>query len=236
MGNAQQGCSCGSTRINIGCSPEIAAHCGTMCSRPNCDDQDWANLLLVNSAKRGEVADTRRALAGGADPNTTAMFAIQMGDIVRRNQQPVKQVTPLMRACSNGFDDVVLCLIDARALPTFQDSRGWTAPMYALAAGEFATAALVAEKVAESEMRQLRVQVQKQRVALLTTCEEDAGQEVAERLRKDLDAPGIWALPPKLGSPGLPLGVPLIKDLEVQVELQQEDDAIIADMTTRETL
>merc|ERR1719295_372399 len=75
-------------------------------------DQECLEVRLVQAVIRGDVADVQQALKQGANINTTAGLSINMGDVV---SCPMRQTTPLMRACALGHTDVVDVLLQARA-------------------------------------------------------------------------------------------------------------------------
>merc|ERR1740121_649465 len=101
---------------------ELAPECCTpqMCNRgvDALDDKECADILLVNGTVRGDLKDVRRALEMGASPNTLAGLTLKMGEPTKgRRKGAALHMTPLMRACEHGHEDVMLCLLEAKASP-----------------------------------------------------------------------------------------------------------------------
>merc|ERR1712216_204184 len=119
MGNANLGCT--PTLAVPGCTPSMASgSCTTSFTRGKSEewqdpcmptlgatrgldplgDQQCMNISLVQATIRGDARDVARALASGAQPNTTAELTLKMGDAAKDHRRgKAGHVTPLMRAC-----------------------------------------------------------------------------------------------------------------------------------------
>eukprot|EP00930_Biecheleria_cincta_P075680 TRINITY_DN6285_c0_g1_i2.p1 TRINITY_DN6285_c0_g1~~TRINITY_DN6285_c0_g1_i2.p1 ORF type:complete len:167 (-),score=20.26 TRINITY_DN6285_c0_g1_i2:114-614(-) len=138
MGNATDGCGVQLAATSADCTKTMksAALQGSECLAPELchlstgalTDQECANILLVNACIRGQLADVQRALGLGASPNTFASLSLKMGDVSkgRKRKGDASHVTPVMRACEMGHEDVVEFLLNARASPAQCDSKGWS--------------------------------------------------------------------------------------------------------------
>jgi len=145
------------------------------------NDKECADVVLVQAVMRGDLEDVKKAMANDATVDTFAEIALFRGV---RDQQRIKQVTPLMRACDCGRDEVVSYLLRHRADPLRQDSRKFNALCYALGAGELALARVLLEESPHTAKMQ-QVAAWRQAEEIMDQCEEAAGHEVAEELRKD---------------------------------------------------
>merc|ERR1719215_107906 len=176
------------------CTPHMAPECCQphMCVRgvDALDDRECADILLVNGAVRGEVVDVRRALEMGASPNTLAGLTLKMGEPTKgRRRGTAVHTTPIMRCCENGHEDVMLCLIEAKASPVQCDSHGWSALCYALGAGEMKLAQLLWSRIDKKKHRSQRELVQKLSKELIAKCEREVGKEAANKVQQELDHP-----------------------------------------------
>mmetsp|Transcript_42811 Transcript_42811/g.96685 ORF Transcript_42811/g.96685 Transcript_42811/m.96685 type:complete len:206 (-) Transcript_42811:226-843(-) len=176
------------------CSP--AAECCTphLCGRnvDALDDRECADILLVNGTQRGDLPDVKRALAMGASPNTPAGLSLRMGEPTggRKKQQ---LMTPLMRACWLGHEDIMMTLLEARASPCQCDSHGWSALCHALGAGELQLARQLAEQLDPAKLQSQKDTIHKLRSEVVMKCEKDVGKDVADFVRRELDPPGFFA-------------------------------------------
>lgn len=112
-----------------GCTPIVA-------SQPCCmhiQDVHVANLFLVQSVIDGDLSGVTRALAAGADVDTTVEMSADPG---ATDAKQVQHVTPVMHAAALGHKDIVRNLVDASASLLRRDSRGWPPLCYALASCE----------------------------------------------------------------------------------------------------
>merc|ERR1719385_128653 len=64
----------------------------------------------------------QRALDLGASPNTTAGLTLKMGEPTKGKKRNL-HVTPLMRACKLGREDIVATSMEAKASPIQCDSQ-----------------------------------------------------------------------------------------------------------------
>uniref|UniRef100_A0A7S0B7T2 Uncharacterized protein n=1 Tax=Pyrodinium bahamense TaxID=73915 RepID=A0A7S0B7T2_9DINO len=152
-------------------------------------DQECVDIMLSQAVMRGDLQDMQRALAKGAQVNTIADITLNMGI---RDRKRVKKVTPLMRACEYGHEEVVSRLLEVRADPLRQDTRQWIALCYALGAGELGAARrLISETNAvANEQKDI---VMSLRHSVLEQCEEDVGEEVVAEVSKELGPGGfLW--------------------------------------------
>merc|ERR1719498_1378290 len=146
---------CTPTLASAGCSPSLSTQPGCQLPRAKPEecfdpctpalagrslaplsDQECADIALVQATVRGEVADVVRALSLGASPNTIAELTLRMGEPKKGRRGRAAHMTPLMRACELGHEDVVVQLLSAKASAVQCDSHGWTPLAHALAAGE----------------------------------------------------------------------------------------------------
>mmetsp|Transcript_133798 Transcript_133798/g.286149 ORF Transcript_133798/g.286149 Transcript_133798/m.286149 type:complete len:210 (+) Transcript_133798:104-733(+) len=152
-------------------------------------DKECADVLLVQAVTRADIADIQRALREGASVDTNAELSINMGEVTAKR---IREVTPLMRACALGHEDVVMWLIQLRANPWRTDSHGWTPLCYALGGGEFELARKLLSECKSNGERQKAV-VQKLQKHVIEQCEDSAGREKAEELRRELQPGGFLA-------------------------------------------
>lgn len=148
-------------------------------------DKKAANILLMQSAARGDTTDVLRALEMGAHPDTIMGMALALEDSGNMEERAHQHITALMRASSNGHVDVAKCLLVARASPKRRDSRGWTPLCHALGAGELAAARELlalfgATSAADATVQRLKSEV-------LEACAEECGGDVAAKLSTSLD-------------------------------------------------
>lgn len=102
-------------------------------------------------------------------------------------------MTPLMRACELGHEDVVKALLEAEACMDFTDYDGWTPLCYALAHGEMGCARLLDARMS-GDIRKLHVDlVQDLQEELLELCSLNAGKEALAALREELAPSGRFA-------------------------------------------
>lgn len=120
-----------------GCCTEIV--CKTNVS-DSLSHSQVADVLLMQSVMRGDIAGVTRALNTGADPNTTEQISLglELDDGRLRPKDAVR--TPLMWACSLGQVEIVRALIAGGADPSAVDERGWTALCFALGSGHVSLA------------------------------------------------------------------------------------------------
>eukprot|EP00929_Paragymnodinium_shiwhaense_P007827 TRINITY_DN111734_c0_g1_i1.p1 TRINITY_DN111734_c0_g1~~TRINITY_DN111734_c0_g1_i1.p1 ORF type:complete len:274 (-),score=57.81 TRINITY_DN111734_c0_g1_i1:199-960(-) len=145
-------------------------------------DKEVNNVRLLQAVMRDEVEIARRAIQDGADINTTVDFRIAMGSAtgVQRCSK-----TPLMRACEEGFGDLVLLLLESKANLVKRDERGWTALCYALSVGETDIARRVLDD-AGANAPMLLSPVRRAMPAIVQKCEATAGEEAAEQVASAL--------------------------------------------------
>lgn len=155
------------------------------------NDQECADVVLVQAVMRGDLEDVKKAISNGARVDTCAEIALFRGV---RDQQRTKYVTPLMRACDCGRDEVVSHLLRLRADPLRQDSRKFNALCYALGAGELALARVLLEESPHTAKMQ-QVAAWRQAEEIMEQCEEAAGDEVAQELRTALSPGGFLERP-----------------------------------------
>merc|ERR1719254_82836 len=98
----------------------------------------------------------------------------------RRRSGTAQHLTPLMRASEMGHEDIIDCLLEARASPTQCDSHGWTPLCYALAAGEVGVARVLANRLDKTKLRAQKEIIHKHRSDVLTKCEKEAGTEASQ--------------------------------------------------------
>merc|ERR1719159_2196970 len=124
----------------------------------------------------------QRALASGASVNTTASLTLKMGEPHKGSRKGAPlHVTPLMRACEQGNQDIVRLLLDSQANINSCDSHGWSPLCHALGSGEVDIALdLVAQ---QQDRHKLQLQrdalLGKLRPEVLARCERELGKDVA---------------------------------------------------------
>merc|ERR1712232_26298 len=99
----------------------------------------------------------------------------KMGEPTKgRRKGAAMHMTPLMRACEHGHEDIMLCLLDARASPMQCDSHGWSALCYALGAGEVSLARTLLNHIDRKKLRSQKDLVHRLRREVLAKCEKEA--------------------------------------------------------------
>mmetsp|Transcript_582 Transcript_582/g.1827 ORF Transcript_582/g.1827 Transcript_582/m.1827 type:complete len:231 (-) Transcript_582:103-795(-) len=180
---ALAGCEC--KRV-LSC--DVGEDCLMACSlsADALDDQECADVLLMQAATRGDLEDVEKALSRGACVDNCAELALNMGV---RDHKRVRRVTPLMRACEAGHQEVARRLLLQRADPWRFDTRNWTPLCYALGAGELEVGRVLLQDARGAAADSHRAMAERLQRALLEHCEVSAGDERAEELRQAL-APG----------------------------------------------
>lgn len=170
-------------------------------------DQECADIALVQATVRGEVTDVVRALSLGASPNTIAELTLRMGEPKKGRRGRAAHMTPLMRACELGHEDVVLHLIKARASTIQCDSHGWTPLCHALAAGEVAIARLICQQPNCKLERQKEI-CEKLHAEIIHKCQRDASLEVLAAVEMEFATGGLLDLGanPVEVKPDMPVG------------------------------
>lgn len=154
-------------------------------------DQECADIALVQATVRGESSDVIRALAMGASPNTIAELTLRMGEPSKKKRGGrAAHMTPLMRACELGHEDIVLQLLKARASPLQCDSHGWTPLCHALGAGEVAIARLIAQQPGFKLERQREI-CRKLEGEILMKCRNEASEEALSAVEMELGPGGL---------------------------------------------
>jgi len=160
------------------CTPALGALVGR--ALDPLSDQECADIALVQATTRGEATDVVRALSLGASPNTIAELTLRMGEPSKKGRKGrAAHMTPLMRACELGHEDVVVLLLEARASLLQCDSHGWTPVCHALGAGEVGIAKLVAQHPGFKLLRQKEICRKLQEDILLKCRSEVSEEEVA---------------------------------------------------------
>mmetsp|Transcript_70016 Transcript_70016/g.205305 ORF Transcript_70016/g.205305 Transcript_70016/m.205305 type:complete len:220 (+) Transcript_70016:112-771(+) len=154
------------------------------------DDKACADVLLVQAAMRGDVEDVRAALSKGASVDTCADLVLNMGEFAKER---VTGVTPLMRACSRGHQEVVSHLLDVRANPCRSDSVLWTPLCYAAGNGELGVVRLLLENMPKNVAERQKAAVLSLKEPILEYCEEQVGKEAAEALERETRKGGALA-------------------------------------------
>merc|ERR1719507_286975 len=144
-------------------------------------DRECNDVLLVQAVMRADTNDIMRALSQGANVDTVAGLSINMGEAVAA---VARDLTPLMRAASLGHAEVVPLLLKERADIWRHDSAGWTPLCHALASGEFDIARRLLAESKSGTDRQKAI-AQRMQSKVVEQCEESAGPEAAETLRKE---------------------------------------------------
>lgn len=198
---------------DIGCTPTLAHSPGcTPTLAPNCknedcfdpctpalanraldplSDQECADIALVQATVRGEPHDVVRALSLGASPNTIAELTLRMGEPSKKGRRGrAVHMTPLMRACELGHEDVVMCLLKGRASALQCDSHGWTPLCHALGAGEVRLARLLASQPGFKLERQKEI-CRKLQAEILSKCEVEASPEALAAVEAALGPGGV---------------------------------------------
>uniref|UniRef100_A0A7S4SZH0 Uncharacterized protein n=1 Tax=Alexandrium monilatum TaxID=311494 RepID=A0A7S4SZH0_9DINO len=150
-------------------------------------DQECLDIMLVQAAMRGDLHDAKRALQAGAKVNTTADISLNMGV---RDRRRVKRVTPLMRACEFGREEVLVFLLGVRADPMKKDSRMWMPLCYALGAGEMDCAQRLLEATSGLAEEQ-KEHATNLRASIVEQCKEEVGEECAAQIAKELEPDGF---------------------------------------------
>lgn len=154
-------------------------------------DQECADIVLVQAAVRGEVSDVIRALSLGASPNTVAELTLRMGEPSKKGRRGrAIHLTPLMRACELGHEDVALQLLDAKASPLQCDSHGWTPLCYALGAGEVGIATMLSQRPGFRLQQQKEI-CRKLRSEILSKCEKEGDHDALSAIKTEM-ALGGW--------------------------------------------
>jgi len=192
--------TCGPGRCDVG--EELAAglsmaQCQGALSLDECvpvrlqglNDQACADVLLVQAAQRGDLDDLRVALMKGAVVDNCANLCLNMGEAAAARPTGI---TPLMRACACGHEDVIKHLLEAKANPHRTDTRRWTALCHALASGELGVAKLLLETAGSAERQ--KVAAHNQRDIIIDHCEESVGAAAAEELRGAFKEGGLLML------------------------------------------
>lgn len=155
------------------------------------NDKECADIALVQATLRGDLSDVQRAIAQGASLHTTADIKLRMGAPSKKGRNSkAKHVTPLMRASSLGHEDVVECLLKAKASPSECDSCGWTPLCYALGAGEVDIARVLWEH-SGPHLKRHRETIRRLQAELLAKCVAEAGQDAAAQVRYILGPEGF---------------------------------------------
>merc|ERR1712048_1064343 len=103
-------------------------------------------------------------------------------------------ITPLMRACEQGHEDIMLCLLEARASPVQCDSHGWSALCHALGAGEVELARRLTDCIDKKTLKVQKDTVHKLRKEILVKCEREAGKDAMMEVQRHLEPSGFLAL------------------------------------------
>lgn len=188
----------------LGCTPSLAGGKNEECFDPctpalsagraldPLTDQECADIALVQATVRGEATDVVRALSLGAQPNTLAELTLRMGEPSKKGRRgSAVHVTPLMRACDLGHEDVALLLLRAKASALQCDSHGWTALCHALGAGEISIAKLVLQHSSSKITKQKDI-CRKLSAEILLKCETEASQESVAVVQKELGPGGFF--------------------------------------------
>lgn len=155
-------------------------------------ETECANIILVQSVIRGDLADVQRALGMGAQKDTTADLIVTVGTQATSVDQ-VTRVTPLMRAAGLGHGDIVRCLHAAGSSLIVCDSRGWPPLFHALASGELQVAEEICSILSREELRAHSDALGPCRADMLTKCAEEAGEVVASQVEQALNSPTFFA-------------------------------------------
>jgi hypothetical protein len=153
-------------------------------------DQECANIALVQAAIRGDAADVTRAIALGASPNTIADITLRMGEPKKGRKTKACHLTPLMRACELGHEDVVIQLLNARASALQCDSHGWTPLCHALGAGEINIARIIVQRPGANLKRQKEIW-RKLQSEVTARCQAEVGQEAASLVLVEMGPGGL---------------------------------------------
>lgn len=156
-------------------------------------EQECANIGLVLSTVRGDLEGVTRSLEMGANPDTTMDLRIKLGEAAPKNVgEHTECLTPLMRACGLGHEDVVKCLLEARACTEYRDPSGWTPLCHALGNGEVEIAQFLVENTVTAK-KQHKELVHKLRTQLIDMCEATVGPEASQAVCRLFEPPGILA-------------------------------------------
>lgn len=135
---------CGPTRIMDECTPMVFDQLVQRGSQ-QLSEQQCKDVLLVQSVKRGDLQDAKRALSLGANIDNTESLRLCL--TYYPPDDAVDDVTPLMSACELGFGELITFLIEHKADPTKKDSRGWNPLCYALSGGELSVVQQLLQEV-----------------------------------------------------------------------------------------
>lgn len=195
MGNANIGCTPTLAQPQY-CAPSLKKHeecfgnfdpCTPALAGRNIEplnDQECADIALVQATIRGEVADVERALASGASVNTIAELTLRMGEPSKKGRRgQAVHLTPLMRACELGHEDIVVQLLMARASTLQCDSHGWTPVCHALAAGEVSIAHTLSRSPGFRAQQQKAI-CRKLQSEIVKKCQKDCSEETLASLKK----------------------------------------------------
>lgn len=204
---AAPGCTPSLASAPLGCSPSLRGGKVEECFDPctpalagraldPLTDQECADIGLVQATVRGDSHDVARALSLGAQPNTIAELTLRMGEPSKKGRKGrAVHLTPLMRACELGHEDVVLLLLRARASVLQCDSHGWTALCHALGSGEVGIARLVADHSGSRLSKQKDI-CRKLEAEILLKCQSEASEEALALVQREFGAGGLLDLCP----------------------------------------
>lgn len=199
---ASSGCA-PSLASAAGCTPSLAGSKGEECFDPctpslagraldPLSDQECADIALVQATVRGEARDVVRALSLGAHPNTIAELTLRMGEPSKKGRRGrAVHVTPLMRACEMGHEDITLLLLRAKASALQCDSHGWTALCHALGAGEVSCGRLVVQQSGVKLRPKQKEICRKLEAEILEKCRTEATQEQLADVQRELGPGGL---------------------------------------------
>ena len=91
------------------------------------------NWNLLVAAANGDAAAVQAAVSDGANVNCVERYA----------HAGISRVTPLMKACQGGYDDIIRILLDAGADARWKDFWGLSAISDACSRGRLSTAQLL---------------------------------------------------------------------------------------------
>lgn len=194
-------------QANTGCTPKLAPYnnlhgkheeCFNSCSQSACGktleplgDQECADIALVQATVRGEVSDVLRALAMGAQPNTTAEMTLRMGEPTKKGRRGrAAHMTPLMRACELGHEDIAVQLLSAKASAVQCDSHGWTPLCHALAAGEVDVAKLLSQQPG-FRLQQQKDICRKLQSEICQKCQKECDEDALKKLKREMEPGGL---------------------------------------------
>mmetsp|Transcript_161811 Transcript_161811/g.519055 ORF Transcript_161811/g.519055 Transcript_161811/m.519055 type:complete len:218 (-) Transcript_161811:43-696(-) len=169
-----------------GCEARAALDECTPVRLQGLNDQACADVLLVQASQRGDVQDLQKALSKGANVDTRANLCLSMGEAASAQSSGL---TPLMRACACGHEDVILQLLEAKANPHRSDARRWNPLCHALASGEHDAARFLLRHIDGAD--RAKGVANSLRKSLSELCEESAGPEKAEELQAMFGVGGV---------------------------------------------